>query len=222
MRCGISGAEIFRPDWRMTLNPAQLPFVRNVDGRRTIREIAARVAQSGESPETDLAHPETFGRKLFSGRCGVSISSHGPSKCEPRSVHKGPSIGRNVGAVSFLMNRSPTGRQNRKRPVTTFKAIVIEKTDAGQKVGLADFDEKDLMDGDVTIRVEWSTINYKDGLAITGKAPVVRRWPMIPGVDLAGTVEASTRPLEARRPGHPQWLGRRRDPSGRLRARRRA
>jgi acrylyl-CoA reductase (NADPH) len=48
------------------------------------------------------------------------------------------------------------------------------------------------MEGDVTVRVEWSTVNYKDGLALTGKAPVVRRFPMIPGVDLAGTVETST------------------------------
>jgi acrylyl-CoA reductase (NADPH) len=71
---------------------------------------------------------------------------------------------------------------------------VIRKTDAGQSVGLEAFDEQDLMEGDVTVRVEWSTVNYKDGLAITGKAPVVRRFPMIPGVDLAGTVEASTHP----------------------------
>jgi acrylyl-CoA reductase (NADPH) len=80
--------------------------------------------------------------------------------------------------------------------VATFKAIVIEKTDAGQQAGLTQFDEKDLMDGDVIVRVEWSTVNYKDGLAITGKAPVVRRFPMIPGIDLAGTVESST---------HPDW-----------------
>jgi acrylyl-CoA reductase (NADPH) len=78
--------------------------------------------------------------------------------------------------------------------VATFKAIKIEKTDSGQQVGLTDFDEKDLMDGDVTVRVEWSTVNYKDGLAITGKAPVVRRWPMIGGIDLAGTVESSSNP----------------------------
>jgi acrylyl-CoA reductase (NADPH) len=78
----------------------------------------------------------------------------------------------------------------------TFKAIVINKSDAGQAVRLADFDDKDLMDGDVTVRVEYSTVNYKDGLAVTGKAPVVRRFPMIPGVDFAGTVEAST---------HPNW-----------------
>jgi acrylyl-CoA reductase (NADPH) len=75
-----------------------------------------------------------------------------------------------------------------------FKAIVIQKTDAGQQAGLTQFDENDLMDGDVTVAVEWSTLNYKDGLAITGKAPVVRRFPMIPGVDLAGTVEASSHP----------------------------
>jgi acrylyl-CoA reductase (NADPH) len=78
--------------------------------------------------------------------------------------------------------------------VTTFKAIVIEKSDGGQKVGLTDFDEANLMEGDVTVRVEWSTVNYKDGLAITGKAPVVRRFPMIPGIDLAGSVESSSDP----------------------------
>jgi len=80
--------------------------------------------------------------------------------------------------------------------VPTFKAIVVEKSEGGQKVGLADFDEANPMDGDVTVRVEWSTVNYKDGLALTGKAPVVRRFPMIPGIDFAGTVESSS---------HPQW-----------------
>jgi SAM-dependent methyltransferase len=65
MRCGLSGTEIFRPTWRMGLNPAQLPFVQNVDGHRTIREIAERVAQSGESPRASAADLENFGRKLF-------------------------------------------------------------------------------------------------------------------------------------------------------------
>jgi len=78
--------------------------------------------------------------------------------------------------------------------VPRFKAILIEKGDSGQKVALTDFDDGDLMDGDVTVRIEWSTVNYKDGLAISGKAPVVRRFPMIPGVDLAGTVETSSHP----------------------------
>lgn len=76
----------------------------------------------------------------------------------------------------------------------TFKALVIDKNEAGQHVGFRDFDEADLMDGDVTVRVSHSTLNYKDGLALTGKAPVVRRFPMIPGVDLVGTVEASSNP----------------------------
>ena len=80
--------------------------------------------------------------------------------------------------------------------MASFKAIVIEKAEAGQKIGLADFDESNLMEGDVTVRVEWSTLNYKDGLAITARAPVVRRFPMIPGIDFAGTVETST---------HPEW-----------------
>ncbi|MBV8823461.1 MAG: oxidoreductase [Hyphomicrobiales bacterium] len=83
--------------------------------------------------------------------------------------------------------------------MATFKAIRIEKAEKGQSVALVDFDEKDLMDGDVTVNVAWSTVNYKDGLALTGKAPVVRRFPMIPGIDLAGTVEASSNP--AWRPG---------------------
>ena len=76
--------------------------------------------------------------------------------------------------------------------MAAFEAIVIEKTDSGTKAALADFDEANLMDGDVTVRVEYSTVNYKDGLAITGKAPVVRRFPMIAGIDFAGTVESST------------------------------
>jgi acrylyl-CoA reductase (NADPH) len=80
--------------------------------------------------------------------------------------------------------------------VAKFKAIVIEKADKGQTVSLTEFDETNLMDGDVTVRIDWSTINYKDGLAVTGKAPVVRRFPMIPGIDFAGEVEASS---------HPDW-----------------
>jgi acrylyl-CoA reductase (NADPH) len=78
--------------------------------------------------------------------------------------------------------------------MSTFKAIVIDKAEAGQTVRLADFDEDNLMDGDVTVAVEWSTVNYKDGLAVTGKAPVVRRFPMIAGVDFSGTVEFSSHP----------------------------
>src|ERR1700724_1960228 len=78
--------------------------------------------------------------------------------------------------------------------MTTFKAIVINKTEAGQTVRLTDFDEKDLMEGDVDVRVEWSTLNYKDGLALTGKSPWGRRFPMIAGIDLAGTVESSSHP----------------------------
>ncbi len=80
--------------------------------------------------------------------------------------------------------------------MATFKAIVIDKAESGQTVNLTEFDEANLMDGDVTVRIAYSTINYKDGLAVTGKAPVVRRFPMIAGVDFAGTVESSS---------HPDW-----------------
>lgn len=76
----------------------------------------------------------------------------------------------------------------------TFKAVRIDKADKGTTVALTQFDEAELMDGDVTVRVDWSTVNYKDGLAVTGKAPVVRRFPMIAGIDFAGTVEASSNP----------------------------
>ena len=78
----------------------------------------------------------------------------------------------------------------------TFRAIRIDRAEKGTAAALAQFDEADLMDGDVTVRVERSTLNYKDGLAVTVKAPVVRRFPMIAGIDFAGTVEQSS---------HPQW-----------------
>jgi acrylyl-CoA reductase (NADPH) len=78
--------------------------------------------------------------------------------------------------------------------VASFKAIVIDKAEGGTKAALTQFDDANLMDGDVTVRVEYSTLNYKDGLAVTGKAPVVRRFPMIAGIDLAGTVESSSHP----------------------------
>ncbi len=75
--------------------------------------------------------------------------------------------------------------------MTSFRALVINKTDDGQTVELTTLTEADLMEGDVTIKVEHSSVNYKDGLAITGKAPIARRFPLIPGIDLAGTVLAS-------------------------------
>ena len=75
-----------------------------------------------------------------------------------------------------------------------FKAILIEKTDDGQKVSVTELDESQLPEGDVTIDVDYSTMNYKDGLAITGDGPVVRRWPMVPGIDLVGKVSESSNP----------------------------
>jgi acrylyl-CoA reductase (NADPH) len=78
--------------------------------------------------------------------------------------------------------------------MSTFKAVRIDKVEGGTKAAFVDFDEKDLMAGDVDVRVSYSTVNYKDGLAVTGKSPVVRRFPMIPGIDFAGTVEASRHP----------------------------
>ena len=73
-----------------------------------------------------------------------------------------------------------------------FSAIVIDKNDAGQSVSVQQLDESALPEGDVMIDVGYSTLNYKDGLAITGASPVVRKFPMVPGIDLAGTVREST------------------------------
>jgi acrylyl-CoA reductase (NADPH) len=77
-----------------------------------------------------------------------------------------------------------------------FKALLLSKTDAGVEAAVRDVDESALPEGDVLLRVEHSTINYKDGLAITNRAPVVRAWPMVAGIDGAGTVLEST---------HPRW-----------------
>ena len=91
--------------------------------------------------------------------------------------------------------------------MATFRAWVIEKGEGGQSLTLRDFDDADLMDGDVTVRVTHSGLNYKDGLAMTGRMPVVRRFPMIPGIDFSGIVETSQHP--AYRPGdrvvHTGW-----------------
>ncbi|MBL4740004.1 MAG: oxidoreductase [Sneathiella sp.] len=74
------------------------------------------------------------------------------------------------------------------------KAILINKENDTYSSTLTDVDEASLPEGDVTVKVDYSTLNYKDGLAITGKSPVVRKFPMVPGVDLAGTIETSTNP----------------------------
>src|SRR5437868_137236 len=74
-----------------------------------------------------------------------------------------------------------------------FKALQVEKDDPrGYRCSLAELDDSSLPDGDVTVNVAWSTVNYKDALAITGRAPVVRKFPLVPGIDCAGTVESST------------------------------
>ncbi len=78
----------------------------------------------------------------------------------------------------------------------TFKAILIEKAEQGPRAAVRELDEAQLPDGDVLVRVEASTLNYKDALAITGTSPVVRSFPMVAGIDFAGSVEHSE---------HPRW-----------------
>ena len=72
-----------------------------------------------------------------------------------------------------------------------FRALLVSKTGTGQHVGITQLTDADLMDGDVTIAVSHSSVNYKDGLGITGKSPIFRKYPLIPGVDLAGVVTQS-------------------------------
>ncbi|CAD2260845.1 Acrylyl-CoA reductase AcuI [Stutzerimonas stutzeri] len=75
-----------------------------------------------------------------------------------------------------------------------FKAILIDKVESTYQARITDLYDEQLPEGDVTVRVSYSTLNYKDGLAITGKSPVVRQFPMVPGIDFVGTVEKSTHP----------------------------
>ncbi|QWD45725.1 oxidoreductase [Polynucleobacter paneuropaeus] len=75
-----------------------------------------------------------------------------------------------------------------------FKAILVNKDDQGYRAELAQVDESSLPEGDVRVKVLYSTLNYKDGLAITGKGPVVRSFPMVPGIDFAGEVLESSSP----------------------------
>jgi acrylyl-CoA reductase (NADPH) len=76
-----------------------------------------------------------------------------------------------------------------------FQAILVEQVDGKQAARLASLEPDRLPEADVTVEVAYSTLNYKDGLAITGRSPVVRKFPMVPGIDLAGVVEESTHPL---------------------------
>ena len=73
-----------------------------------------------------------------------------------------------------------------------FRAILVRKNNSGQQSEIVLFNEADLMDGDVTIAIDYSTVNFKDCLAITGAAPIIKFFPLIPGIDLAGTVEISS------------------------------
>ncbi|CAG8866424.1 Acrylyl-CoA reductase AcuI [Pseudomonas fluorescens] len=75
-----------------------------------------------------------------------------------------------------------------------FKGILIDKDDSGYRATLQEVQDDRLPEGDVTVRVAYSTLNFKDGLAITGSSPVVRKFPMVPGIDLAGVVEVSGHP----------------------------
>src|SRR5262249_44110443 len=76
-----------------------------------------------------------------------------------------------------------------------FRALLVTKSGDRQSVEVTQWTDADLMEGDVTVAVEHSTVNYKDGLAVTGKAPIIRKFPLIPGIDLAGTVLRSEHPL---------------------------
>jgi acrylyl-CoA reductase (NADPH) len=108
-----------------------------------------------------------------------------------------PIAGNKDGSETIVTGRSTMAER--------FRAILVSREgEKGQKVEVTELRPDDLMDGDVTVAVEHSTVNYKDGLALTGKAPVIRRFPLIPGIDLSGTVETSDSPEF--RPGDPVVL----------------
>ena len=76
--------------------------------------------------------------------------------------------------------------------MTRFPAYLATRTDGSQSIDKTELTEDDLMNGDVTVKVEYSALNYKDGLAMTGSAPIIRQYPLVPGIDFAGTVVEST------------------------------
>ncbi len=80
--------------------------------------------------------------------------------------------------------------------MATFRALQVVREEGGQRAQFVELNENDLMDGDVTIDVSHASVNYKDGLAVTGKAPIIRNFPLIPGIDFVGTVTTSS---------HPKW-----------------
>jgi len=94
-------------------------------------------------------------------------------------------------AFRFCYSSQPKHSDSRKDEMT-MKAILVTKEDDQYGAALTDVNESDLPEGDVTVQVDYSTLNYKDSLAITGASPVVRKFPMVPGIDLAGTVEESS------------------------------
>jgi acrylyl-CoA reductase (NADPH) len=103
-------------------------------------------------------------------------------------------VRRPLALADIRVFNGPGAKREAEAKMRRFKALVLSKEAEGQQLDVKELGESDLMEGDVLVRVSHSTINYKDGLAITGKAPVVRRWPMVPGIDLAGRVEQSNDP----------------------------
>lgn len=95
-------------------------------------------------------------------------------------------------AMDQVDDNQDCGSTEDRSTMSTFKAIVIEKTGSGQRPSVQEFADADLVDGNVTVRVSHSTVNYKDALALAGRAPVVRKFPLIAGIDFAGVVESSS------------------------------
>lgn len=101
---------------------------------------------------------------------------------------------RALGAAGRTGLRCKLDARLQPKTSTMFKALLLEKPESGFSVGLADLDESRLPAADVLVQPEYSTLNYKDGLALTNRAPVVRQWPMVPGIDGAGVVVESSHP----------------------------
>ena len=122
--------------------------------------------------------------------CADGVKKIGPTLFEVRHANFTPARD-----LEYPDPLPPRQVEPRSRPDRmTFKAIRVDKTDAGQSVRFVEMDESELMDGDVTVRVTHSTVNYKDGLALSGKSAIPRRFPLVLGIDFAGIVETSSHP----------------------------
>jgi acrylyl-CoA reductase (NADPH) len=128
-------------------------------------------------------------------RLGRSGHAGAPREERRSARHLHCDLHRWCGAYTSV--KRPAEEEVIKRSTPLFRAVLIEKDERGYRADVVELSESRLPDGDVLVDVEFSTLNYKDGLAITGKGPIIRSFPMVPGIDFAGVVSSSSNPTFA-------------------------